>query len=133
MLAYAGRAVRKAIASQRNEAGQIARSSIGALAEKLVNAQFSQQEEREADDYGVLFLRRHGYDHQPAISALTKLASLGSRHTFLSSHPAPEARAERIRAASYDPRAVAEASLFERLWAWLRGFWPFGRGEESRG
>ncbi len=48
-LAYAGRAVRKAIASQQNQAGQIARASIGALAQKLLNAQFSQQEEREVD------------------------------------------------------------------------------------
>jgi putative metalloprotease len=133
MLAYAGRAVRQAIASQRNKAGQIARSSIGALAEKLINAQFSQQEEREADDYGVLYLIRRGYDDQPAISALTKLATVGNRHTFLSSHPAPESRAERIRPDSYDPRAVAELSLFKRLWAWLRAFWPISRSEKNSG
>ncbi len=133
MLAYAGRAVRKAIASQQNQAGQIARSSIGVLVEKLVNAQFSQQEEREADDYGVLYLQRQGYDVQPAVSALTKLATLGNRHSFLSSHPAPEARAERMRAEDYNPRAVAESSILERVWAWIRGLWPFGRGVNSQG
>jgi hypothetical protein len=37
-LAYAGSAVRKAIASQQNEAGDIARSIVGALAESLLNA-----------------------------------------------------------------------------------------------
>ena len=67
MLAYAGSAARKAIASQQNTAGEIARSAIGGLVEKLVNAQFSQQEEREADDYGVLYLQRLGYDVQPAV------------------------------------------------------------------
>ncbi len=133
MLAYAGRAVRKAIASQQNQAGQIARSSIGVLVEKLVNAQFSQQEEREADDYGVLYLQRQGYDVQPAVSALTKLATLGNRHSFLSSHPAPEARAERMRAEDYNPRAVAESSFLERIWSWIRGLWPFGRGANGQG
>ncbi len=132
-MAYAGRAVRKAIASQHNQAGQIARSTIGALAEKLLNAQFSQQEEREADDYGVLYLQRQGCSVQPAVSALTKLAALGNRHSVLSSHPAPDARAERLRAENYNPRAATESSLFERVWAWIRGLWPFGRSESDQG
>ena len=42
-MAYAGRAIRKGIASQENIAGDIARSSLGGLIERLVNAQFSQQ------------------------------------------------------------------------------------------
>ncbi len=132
MLAYAGRAVRKAIASQQNEAGQIARSGIGALVEQLVNAQFSQQEERAADDYGVQFLRLRGYDAQPAISALVKLAALGHRHSFLSSHPAPEARAERIKAPEYDPQAAAGFSVLKRFWSWLKGLWPFGRDQTDQ-
>jgi len=133
MLAYAGSAVRKAIASQQNEAGQLARSVIGALLEMLINAQFSQQEEREADDYGVLFLRRMGYDKQPAVSALKKLATLGNQHHFLSSHPAPETRAERVRQDDYDPLKLVASSLVERLWGWLQGFWPFAPGEKDRG
>lgn len=46
-LAYAGSAARKAIASQQSGVGEIARSQLGALAESLLNAQFSQQEERK--------------------------------------------------------------------------------------
>lgn len=126
-LAYAGSAVRKAIASQHNEAGEIARSAVGALAEKLLNAQFSQQEEREADDYGVLYLAKIGHDRQPAISALTKLAALGNDHSFLSSHPAPEARAKRMGQSRYDPHASAELSMMARILRWLADFWPFGR------
>lgn len=125
MLAYAGSAVRKAVASQQNEVGAIARSAVGAFAETLLNAQFSQQEEREADDYGVLYLEKRGYDRQSAVSALMKLADLGSRHSFLSSHPAPEARAKRLLEDGYDPRETTATSMLERLWRRIRGFWPF--------
>ncbi len=96
MLAYAGRAIRKGIASQQSVAGDIARSSLGGLAETLLNAQFSQQEEREADDYGLQFLQQQGYQTDKAISTLKKLATLGNDHSFLSSHPAPGVRAGRL-------------------------------------
>lgn len=95
-VAYAGQAVRKGAASIHNEIGTIARSQLGGFAEKLLNAQFSQQEEREADDYGLVFLNNTGIESQAAISALRKLATLGNNHTFLSSHPAPEERADRL-------------------------------------
>ena len=49
-LAYAASAVRKGIASQNNTAGEVAGSLLGSLAESLLNAQFSQVEEKEADD-----------------------------------------------------------------------------------
>ncbi len=127
MLAYAGGAVRKAIASQQNEAGEIARSAIGALAENLFNAQFSQQEEREADDYGVMFLKQQGHGMQPAISALMKLAALGHDHSFLSSHPAPEARAKRLRENALSPKQIEDQSLLRRIVDWLKGLWPFKR------
>lgn len=97
-LAYAGRAVRKGAASLNNEVGDIARSQFGGFAEKLLNAQFSQHEEREADDYGLGFLEKIGYEPKSAVSALRKLATLGANHTFLSSHPAPGKRAERLAA-----------------------------------
>ncbi len=125
MIAYAGSAVRKAVASQQNQAGEIARSGIGAIAENLLNAQFSQQEEREADDFGILFLKGEGRDMQPAISALMKLATLGNKHSFLSSHPAPEARAKRLRENGLAPQQIEDPSLLKRIVDWLLGFWPF--------
>lgn len=97
-LAYAASAVRKGIASQNNTAGDVARSLFGGLAEALLNAQFSQLEEKEADDYGLAFLRRERYEPKDAVSALEKLAQLGKGHSFLSSHPDPELRAERLQA-----------------------------------
>ena len=127
MLAYAGSAVRKAIASQQNEVGDIARSAVGALTESLLNAQFSQQEEREADDFGVMFLKREGHGVQPAISALMKLAALGHDHSFLSSHPAPEARAKRLRENASAPQQIEESTLLRRIIEWLKGLWPFER------
>jgi len=129
MLAYAGRAVRKAVAAQQGEAGVIARSALGALAETLVNAQFSQQEERAADDYGVRFLEAKGLGVAPAISALTKLAATGNDHSLLSSHPAPEVRATRLRENVSGSRPVAKPSLLRRVVVWLQGLWPFEEGK----
>jgi putative metalloprotease len=131
-LAYAGSAVRKAIAAQRNEAGQIARSVLGALAQQLVNAQFSQKEEGEADDFGLVFLQNKGLGEQPAVSAMMKLASLGNDHSFLSSHPAPEARADRLAENAHAPTEAESTTLLERIIAWLRSIWPFGRDVEAR-
>ncbi|NCC24352.1 MAG: peptidase M48 [Deltaproteobacteria bacterium] len=122
VLAYAGSAVRKAIASQQNEAGQIARSVFGALAESLLNAQFSQKEEREADDFGVRFLESAGGNRQAAVSALTKLATLGGDHSFLSSHPAPEARAKRLQAKPDDDGPPKNRSWADRSLGWLKRF-----------
>jgi len=124
-LAYAGSAVRKAIASQQNEVGDIARSAVGALTEDLLNAQFSQQEERKADDFGVMFLKQKGHDIQPAISALMKLSALGGNQSFLSSHPASEKRAERLQNNMSTPERVEDPSLLSRIVDWLKRHWPF--------
>lgn len=96
VLAYATSAVKKGLAAQGNEVGQIARSLVGDLAEQLTNAQFSQHEERQADRYGGALLQAGGHDISAAVSALEKLADLANRHTFLSSHPDPAARARRL-------------------------------------
>ena len=97
-LAYAASAVRKGIASQTGAAGDVAGSLFGGLAEALLNAQFSQLEEKEADDYGMAFLKQNGLPAGAAVSALRKLAGLGKGHSFLSSHPDPDLRAERLQA-----------------------------------
>lgn len=97
-MAYASSAIRKGIASQNTIAGTIARSQLGGFAQLVINAQFSQQEEREADDYALTFLQDKGYNPADAVAALRKLASLGKDHSFLSSHPAPDERADRLAA-----------------------------------
>lgn len=95
-LAYATSAVRRGIASQEGGTADIARSQLGELVESLMGAQFSQLEEKVADDYGLAFLKSKGYTPEDAVSALKKLAREGSGHSFLSSHPDPGLRAERI-------------------------------------
>jgi len=96
VMAYSTSALRKGLASQENEIGQIASSVIGSFAEQLTHAQFSQHEERQADRYAADFLEAEGYHVSSAVSALNKLAALARQHTFLSSHPDPEARAKTI-------------------------------------
>ena len=105
-LAYAASAVRKGLASQNNAAGEMARSLVGGLAETLMNAQFSQLEEKEADDYGLGFLKREKFEPKGAVSALKKIARLSQGHSFLSSHPDPDKRAERLQA-QLDGRAMS--------------------------
>lgn len=96
-LAYGSSAVRKAIASIDGLAGNIARSQLGGFVQSLMGAQFSQFEEKEADDYGLTFMKKQGYETRAAVSALKKIAKLGNDHSFLSSHPEPGKRAERLK------------------------------------
>lgn len=97
-LGYAASAVRKGIASQTGAVGDLARSTVGDFAQTLINAQFSQLEEKEADDYGLGFLKRESFEPRDAVDALRKIATLGGKHSFLSSHPDPALRADRLQA-----------------------------------
>ncbi len=97
-LCYAASAVRKGIASQTGVVGDMARSAVGDFAQTLMGAQFSQLEEKEADDYGLGFLKRESFEPRDAVGALRKIATLGGNHSFLSSHPDPVLRADRLQA-----------------------------------
>ncbi len=125
MLAYAASSVRKGIASQENAAGDIARSALGGFVQALLNAQFSQAEEREADDYGISFLQKNGLDTNAAVSALKKLDRLGKNHSFLSSHPEPAQRARRLQAQIDQvdsPGQTKPPSILNKLIAWFIAF-----------
>ena len=139
-LAYAANATRKAAAAISGTIGEIARSHLGAFLQQIVTAQFSQHEEREADDYGLTFVRKNNTNPRAAVTALEKLATLGSTHTFLSSHPAPDKRARRIAAqlAGKPPAEepedqgwqdtirrilVAAWLLVKKLLLWLTSLW----------
>ncbi len=120
MMAYAASALRKGIASQENLAGFMAGSALGGFVQALVNAQFSQQEEREADDAGIVFLTKNGVHPSAGVTALEKLATLGKGHSFLSSHPDPDTRAERLRQQAGSPEETP--SIIARIWAWILGW-----------
>lgn len=71
------------------------------VAEKFVNAQFSQSQEMESDAYGVKFLRRHKYNLPAAESSMRKLVDLagksgGRTSSLFSSHPDAKKRADKI-------------------------------------
>ena len=105
--------------------GEIANSNLGGFIENLLNAQYSQQEEREADDYGIWFLKNGGHDVEFAVFALKKLSTLGNNHSFLSSHPAPEARAKRLLEIVQSPQKRDEPSTVRRIIDWVKGYLPF--------
>jgi len=126
MLAYAASALRKGIASQENLVGNLARSALGGLIQTLINAQFSQAEEKEADDFGLGFIKKNGLDARSAVSALKKLNTLGQGHSFLSSHPDPALRAQRIQDQIDHPDQETAPSFIDRIidsiMAWIRRF-----------
>jgi metalloprotease len=101
-VAYAASAAKKsaaaAVAPKAGILGQMATAELAGLVEQVVNAQFSQSQEEDADDYGLKFLKSNGYNSVAAVSALRKLAevSSGHDHGVLSSHPDPLKRARRL-------------------------------------
>lgn len=99
-VAYAASAARQAAAaSGSTTAAALSSSELGELGEKLVNAQFSQRQENEADDYAIELMQRYDIDASAAVTALRKLeAKYGNNSSFFSSHPAPGERAERLEA-----------------------------------
>lgn len=95
-------AVRTAVASQAGRLGQLARSQVGGVADYLLGAKFSRNQETEADDYSYNFLKRNGYNVMALATSFEKLAKLsgggGGRITqIVSTHPNSQARAQRIR------------------------------------
>lgn len=81
--------------------GRIADSQLGELFKKVVTAQHSQSNEKEADDYAMNFMKTKGYVPMAAATALDKLAAMEEGHKggtpWLSTHPSPAERAKRMR------------------------------------
>jgi putative metalloprotease len=92
-------AVRVAAASAGGVVGSLSQSQLGDLGEKLVNAQFSQRQEAEADDYSYDLLRKRDINPSGLATSFEKLAQqeAGRQSTMFDDHPASEARAQHIR------------------------------------
>jgi putative metalloprotease len=101
-MAYAASAARKAAAAAGGKMASLSDSELGSLGEAVLNAQFSQTQESDADLYGMKLMERYKRNTRAAVSALRKLAGPGSggglTEKLLSSHPDPNARANRIEA-----------------------------------
>ncbi|MVM41351.1 M48 family metalloprotease [Spirosoma sp. HMF3257] len=93
-------AIRDAVGSTSGKLGELSRSQLGDVADGLLGAKFSRQQETEADDYSYGFLKRYGYNVLALATSFEKLAKLSGGQggpTFLSSHPDSQARAQRVR------------------------------------
>jgi putative metalloprotease len=96
LLVSAGR--KGAVASGNTAVTVIASSELGAIAESVLNAQFSQSDETAADDYGFNFMKKHKYNVSAMESAFRKLAKLDAgSHSMMSTHPDSAGRAERMK------------------------------------
>jgi predicted Zn-dependent protease len=82
--------------------------ALGAGAQYGVLMPFGRDHESEADEIGLLYMARAGYDPREAISFWERMAkSSGSgqqQPEFLSTHPAHETRIQRLRA--FMPKAM---------------------------
>lgn len=97
-LAYTASAARKGAGALNSTADALISSTLGDILEATINAQFSQKQELDADMYALEFMKANHYNTQAAITALCKLEKLSSGGGgLLASHPAPGARAERIK------------------------------------
>ena len=82
---------------------------------EIIQAQFSQSDEIDADDYGFQFLKNHSYNQDSAIRALKKISEVseaeGSPLAFLTaSHPDPESRAKRLQEQLSKKTVIADKS-----------------------
>lgn len=80
--------------------GDLAQTGMG-----LMFLKFGRDAERQADDLGLRYLGRQGYDPQQAVEVFSVLERASAKTgegrlpSWLSTHPAPEDRAQRLRAA----------------------------------
>ncbi|MBP2168177.1 putative metalloprotease [Erwinia toletana] len=98
-VAYATTAARSAAGAAGGIAASLSQSQLGDLGEKLVNAQFSQTQESQADDYSFDLLKKRGINPNGLVTSFEKLAKLegGHQSSMFDSHPASAARAEHIK------------------------------------
>ncbi|MEI1090663.1 M48 family metallopeptidase [Pseudomonas aeruginosa] len=97
--AYAAAAVRGAAGASKSGAlAALSGSQLGELTESLINAQFSQSQESDADDFSYELLKQRGVNTQGLVIAFEKLAKLGGGDSSMfDSHPGSQARADHIR------------------------------------
>lgn len=103
--AYLRSAVKNAAGAASDKVAKLTDSQLGAMAEALAGAQYSQKQESEADDYGVEFCVKNNLDPYAMSKALTKLAELAKDapqasylQKMFSSHPDTMKRIERAKA-----------------------------------
>lgn len=94
------------ISSTSSTAAALTDSQVGAIAQNLAQAKYSQSQESNADDYGYDFLKKHGKNPRAMVKAFSKLKQMeeaaggnisnGMAQLF-SSHPDINKRIERMQ------------------------------------
>lgn len=119
-------ALKDGISSQGGKAAALTDSQLGDLSEALVNATYSQKQERDADDYGYEFLKKSGKNPWAMALSFRKLKQLqeeaGAKKSsklnqLFSTHPDLDARIrrmeERATTEGIEKPAVTEAAATE--------------------
>ena len=84
-------------------------AALGAGAQFGILLPFGRDHESEADEIGLMYMARAGYDPREAISFWERMSKAGGgkqQPEFMSTHPSHGTRIERLRAAM--PKAMAE-------------------------
>lgn len=94
-------ALKDAVASTGGVAAALTDSQLGALGESLINAKYSQKQEKEADNCGYDFLKDNGKNPWGIVMSFEKLQSLEGNQAnqsyiqkMFSSHPDTKSRIE---------------------------------------
>jgi putative metalloprotease len=96
--AYGVAAARDLAGAQGGNVAALSESQVGEFAEKLINAQFSQSQESEADNYSFDLLTQLKLRREGLVTAFQKLAKLdGGKSSMLSSHPSSAERAANMQ------------------------------------
>ena len=101
--AYLAAAAKSAAGAAGGVLEKLTDSQLGEIAQALSNAQFSQKQETEADEYGFEFCIKHGFDPYGMANALEKLNNLSEGQKaskfqqMFSSHPDSAKRASRMK------------------------------------
>lgn len=95
-------ALKDAVASTGGKAAMLTESQLGSLTESLINAKYSQKQEKEADDCGYDFLVANKRNPWGIVMSFEKMQSLekGAKSSMVtkmfSSHPETKARIENM-------------------------------------
>lgn len=97
-------ALKDGIASTGNVAAALTDSQLGTLGSSLINAKFSQKQEKEADDCGYEFLVKNGRNPWGMVMAFEKFLSMeqgsSAKSSYIdkmfSSHPETKSRIKRM-------------------------------------
>lgn len=98
-VAYSASAAHNAAGAAGGVAGQLSSTQLADLGEELINAQFSQKQESDADDYSYDLLKKRNLPTKGLVTAFEKLAKMsdGSEKSLFSSHPPSQERADHMK------------------------------------